>query len=193
MSDNRPTRETVSLEEATLSNMWEIAAIVEVLEQKRLCTKHDLLDADREVHRRLTEGSRQPRVPPTATGGTTLTAQDKVAKLQLLLTVTVAGACSHTSPVFLSNTAPVKTVVNREADGLLVSHRRVWLPAWSPLLSLARICSSLFTIWVRMLSVAEAGVTQLPTLAITSPPPTSTAPIPLTHLLFMIPLPCVML
>ena len=34
MSDNRPTRDSMSLEEATISNMWEIAAIVKLLEQK---------------------------------------------------------------------------------------------------------------------------------------------------------------
>jgi hypothetical protein len=42
MSTDCPKRETMSIEEATISNMWEIAAIVEVLEQKGLCTKHDL-------------------------------------------------------------------------------------------------------------------------------------------------------
>ena len=30
MTDQRPKRETMSIEEATISNMWEIAAIVEV-------------------------------------------------------------------------------------------------------------------------------------------------------------------
>ena len=44
MSDDRPTRDTMSIEEATVSNMWEIAAIVEVLDRKGLCTKHDLYD-----------------------------------------------------------------------------------------------------------------------------------------------------
>ena len=34
MSDNLPTRDSMSIEEATVSNMWEIAAIVEVLERK---------------------------------------------------------------------------------------------------------------------------------------------------------------
>lgn len=34
MSNDRPTRESMSLEEATISNMWEIAALVEVLERK---------------------------------------------------------------------------------------------------------------------------------------------------------------
>ena len=38
MSDDRPTRDSMSLEEATISNMWEIAAIVDVLERKGLCT-----------------------------------------------------------------------------------------------------------------------------------------------------------
>lgn len=41
---DRPTRESMSLEEATISNMWEIAAIVELLERKGLCTKQDLFD-----------------------------------------------------------------------------------------------------------------------------------------------------
>ncbi len=44
MSDQRPKRETMSIEEATVSNMWEIAAIVEVLERKGLCSKQDLYD-----------------------------------------------------------------------------------------------------------------------------------------------------
>ena len=42
MSDDRPKRDSMSLEEATIFNMWEIAAIVELLEQKGLCTKQDL-------------------------------------------------------------------------------------------------------------------------------------------------------
>jgi len=33
MSNDRPTCETVSNEEATVSNLWEIAVIVEVLER----------------------------------------------------------------------------------------------------------------------------------------------------------------
>ena len=38
----RSTRDSMSLEEATISNMWEMVAIVELLEQKGLCTKQDL-------------------------------------------------------------------------------------------------------------------------------------------------------
>jgi len=33
MSTDRPKRDSMSLEEATVSNMWEIAAIVELLDR----------------------------------------------------------------------------------------------------------------------------------------------------------------
>ena len=36
MSTDRLKRDSMSLEEAAVSNMWEIAALVELLEQKRL-------------------------------------------------------------------------------------------------------------------------------------------------------------
>ena len=39
---DRPKRESMSLEELALSNMWEIAAIVELPEKKGLCKKQDL-------------------------------------------------------------------------------------------------------------------------------------------------------
>jgi hypothetical protein len=39
MSGQRLERDTMSLEKATISNMWEIAAIVEVLERKGLLPK----------------------------------------------------------------------------------------------------------------------------------------------------------
>ena len=44
MSDNRLKREGMSLAEAPVSTMWEIAAIVEELERKGLCMKQDLYD-----------------------------------------------------------------------------------------------------------------------------------------------------
>lgn len=49
---DRPTRDTMSIEEATISNMWEMAAIVEVLERKGLCTKHDLYHIITEFRRK---------------------------------------------------------------------------------------------------------------------------------------------
>ena len=53
MSTDRPKRDAMSIEEATVSNMWEIAAIVEVLERKGLCTKQDLYDIITEFRRLL--------------------------------------------------------------------------------------------------------------------------------------------
>jgi hypothetical protein len=44
MSTDRSIRGRMPLEEATASTMGEIAAIVEVLERKGLCTKQDLYD-----------------------------------------------------------------------------------------------------------------------------------------------------
>jgi len=60
MSD-RPKRETMSLEEATISNMWEIAAIVELLEKKGLCTKQDLYD----IIEGLRNKNQKARLPET--------------------------------------------------------------------------------------------------------------------------------
>jgi hypothetical protein len=62
MTDNRLRRETMSLEEATISNMWEIAAIVELLERKGLCTKQDLYDIITEFRRKNPRAS----IPATA-------------------------------------------------------------------------------------------------------------------------------
>jgi len=39
MNENRSKRDSMSIEEATVLNIWEIAAIVEVLERGDLCTK----------------------------------------------------------------------------------------------------------------------------------------------------------
>ena len=36
MSTDRPTRDSMSIEEATIPNRWEIVALVEVLDQKGL-------------------------------------------------------------------------------------------------------------------------------------------------------------
>jgi hypothetical protein len=44
MSSDRPKRQSMSIEEATISTMWEMAALVEVLERKGICTKQDLYD-----------------------------------------------------------------------------------------------------------------------------------------------------
>lgn len=44
MSNERLIRDSLSLEEATVSNMWDFASIVEAFERKGLRTKQDLSD-----------------------------------------------------------------------------------------------------------------------------------------------------
>jgi len=62
VSTDRPKREAMSIEEATISNMWEIAALVEVLERKGLCKKQDLFDIIAEFRRKNPRAS----IPETA-------------------------------------------------------------------------------------------------------------------------------
>ena len=62
MSADRSIRDSISIEKATVSNMWEIAAIVEVLERKGLCTKQDLYDIITEFRR----DNPRARIPETA-------------------------------------------------------------------------------------------------------------------------------
>lgn len=62
MSTDRPKRESMSIEEATISNMWEIAAIVEVLERNGLCTKQDLFDIITELRQK----NPHAKIPETA-------------------------------------------------------------------------------------------------------------------------------
>jgi hypothetical protein len=62
VSTDRPKRESMSIEEATISNMWEIAAIVELLERKGLCTTQDLFDIITELRRK----NPRAKIPETA-------------------------------------------------------------------------------------------------------------------------------
>lgn len=62
METDCPRRDSMSIEEATSSNMWEIAAIVEVLERKGLCSKQDLYDIISEFRRK----NPRARIPETA-------------------------------------------------------------------------------------------------------------------------------
>ena len=43
-NDQCPTRDTISFEQATGPNMWEIAAIGKLFEGKSLCTKQSSYD-----------------------------------------------------------------------------------------------------------------------------------------------------
>ena len=52
MAKHLDPNEIGTLEELSISNMWEVAALVEVLEKKGLFTKQDILDAIRELRRK---------------------------------------------------------------------------------------------------------------------------------------------
>ncbi len=45
MAEKLDPNEIVTLEELAISGMWEMAALVEVLEKKGLLTKQDILEA----------------------------------------------------------------------------------------------------------------------------------------------------
>ena len=49
MADKLNPNDLVTLDELTISNMWEMAAIREVLERKGLLTKAEILEAIREL------------------------------------------------------------------------------------------------------------------------------------------------
>ena len=51
----------MSVEKATISNMWEGAALVELLERKGLCTKQDLFDIIAELRKKS-----RAKIPETA-------------------------------------------------------------------------------------------------------------------------------
>jgi hypothetical protein len=82
MSD-RPKRETMSIEEAIISNMWEIAALVELLEQKGICTKQDLVNTVIELRKK----NPQARIPETVFPSPYLLAQTEEQVVDDLLAV----------------------------------------------------------------------------------------------------------
>ncbi|MDD2367323.1 MAG: hypothetical protein PHN84_14285 [Desulfuromonadaceae bacterium] len=51
MASQLPTDETVSLEDLAISNSYEIAALVSVLERKGLLTRQDVIDEIKKLRR----------------------------------------------------------------------------------------------------------------------------------------------
>ena len=114
MSSDRPKRESMSIEEATISNMWEIAAIVELLEQKGLCTKQDLhaiIDKGRKKNPRA-------RIPETAFPEPYLLTEPENTiiddKLELL---NKHGLTSHQSQNLLERLGRINEMGQRVAKG----------------------------------------------------------------------------
>ena len=98
MSNDNLKHETMSLEEATVSSMWEIAAIVEALERKGLRTKQDRNDIIAEYC------SKHPRakIPETAFPESyLLTETENTIIDDILELLNKGGLTSHQSMILL--------------------------------------------------------------------------------------------
>ena len=114
MSDDRPKRDTMSVEEATISNMWEIAAIVEVLERKSLCTKQDLYDIISEFRRKNPRAT----IPETAFPEPyVLTETENTIIDDILALLNKHGLTSHQSQNLLEQLGRIIEMGQRVAKG----------------------------------------------------------------------------
>ena len=114
MSTDRPKRDTMSIEEATVSNMWEIAAIVEVLERKGLCTKQDLYDIVAEFRRK----SPRANIPETVFPEPYLLTETENKVIDdILATLNKNGLTSHQSLNLLERLGRIIEIGQRVAKG----------------------------------------------------------------------------
>ena len=67
MADKLDPKETVTLEELTISGMWEMAGLVEVLQQKGTLKKQEILNAIDELRRKnpLAQFPKEPLPKPS--------------------------------------------------------------------------------------------------------------------------------
>ena len=130
MSDDRPKRDSMSIEEATVSNMWEIAAIVEVLERKGLCTKQDLYDIITEFRRKNPRAS----IPETAFPEPyLLTETENTIIDDILALLNKHGLTSHQSQNLLERLGRIIEMGQRVAKG--PTHKIHTLPQGQTLLT----------------------------------------------------------
>jgi len=114
MSDQRPKRDTMSLEEATISNMWEIAAIVEILERKGLCSKQDLFDIITELRQKNPRAT----IPETACPEPYVLSQTEEKVIDDLLAVlNQHGLTSHQATNLLERLGRIIEMGQRLAKG----------------------------------------------------------------------------
>lgn len=114
MSTDRPKRQSMSIEEATISNMWEIAALVEVLERKGLCTKQDLFDIITEFRKK----NPRTKIPQTAFPEPYLLSQTEEKIIDDLLAVlNQHGLSSHQATNLLERLGRIIELGQRLAKG----------------------------------------------------------------------------
>ena len=114
MSDQRPKRDTMSMEGATISNMWEIAAIVELLEQKGLCIKQDLHTSIDELRRK----NPRARIPETAFPEPYLLTETENTLIDdILALLNKKGLTSHQSMNLLERLGGIIEMAQRVSKG----------------------------------------------------------------------------
>lgn len=114
MSTDRPKRASMSVEEATISNMWEIAGIVEILERKGLCTKQDLFDIITELRQK----NSRAKIPETAFPEPYLLSQTEEKIIDDLLAVlNQHGLTSHQATNLLERLGRIIEMGQRLAKG----------------------------------------------------------------------------
>ncbi len=114
MSTDRPKRESMSLEEATVSCTWEISTIVEVLERKDLCTKQDLYDIISEFRRK----NPRARIPETAFPEPDLLTETEEKIIDdILALLNKHGLTSHQSQNLLERLGRIIEMGQRVAKG----------------------------------------------------------------------------
>ena len=130
MTDPQPIRDSMSLEEATISNMWEMAAIVELLEQKGLCTKQDLHTIIDELRRTNPRAS----IPETAFPEPyLLTETENTIIDDILALLNKHGLTSHQSQNLLERLGRIIEMGQRVAKG--PTHKIHTLPQGQTLLT----------------------------------------------------------
>ena len=95
MAKKLDPKEIVTLEELALSSMWEMAALVEVLEKKGVLKKQDILDAILELRRKNPQAKRPTSVEPESSHSTVpSTAQAENALIERILELILATGLS---------------------------------------------------------------------------------------------------
>lgn len=114
MSDDRPKRDTMFIEEAAVSNMWEIAAIVEVLKWKGLSSKQDLYDIISDFRRK----NPHAKIPDTAFPEPYLLAETENKIIDdILALLNKHGLISHQSFNLLERLGRIIELGQRVANG----------------------------------------------------------------------------
>ncbi len=95
MAEKLDPNEIVTLEELAISSMWEMAALVEVLEKKGVLKKQDILDAIRELRKKNPQAKRPTSVEPESSHSTVpSTAQAENALIERILELILAAGLS---------------------------------------------------------------------------------------------------